>query len=194
MQLLAFFGYSGFLVATFGWRTVQAKRTSGESGFRGPVSRIDAIGESACLVACSLSLVAPLLATARLFEPVEVELVAVRLILSSILTGLGTALAIWAQRQLDAEWRAGVEASGSLVTAGPFARVRNPFYLGWFLASAAVVVAVPSLAALAGLALHVVAAEVIVRWVEEPILSRAHGADFVRYQQRTGRFLPRGTG
>jgi len=100
-------------------------------------------------------------------------------------------LAIWAQRHLAEEWRAGVEASDTLVTAGPFTRIRNPFYLGCFLASASVLAAVPSTVALAGLALHRAAAEIIVRGVEEPILAQAHGTAFSNYKQRTGRFLPR---
>jgi protein-S-isoprenylcysteine O-methyltransferase Ste14 len=105
--------------------------------------------------------------------------------------GFGTVVAVWAQRYLAEQWRTGVEASDSLVTSGPFARVRNPFYVGCFLASASVFTAVPSLVALAGLALHVVAAEIIVRGVEEPILDQAHGADCSSYKQRAGRFLPR---
>jgi protein-S-isoprenylcysteine O-methyltransferase Ste14 len=85
----------------------------------------------------------------------------------------------------------GIEASDSLVTSGQFARVRNPFYLGCFLASASVFIAVPSAVALAGVALHIAAAEIILRGVEEPILAQAHGAEFSSYKQRTGRFLPR---
>ena len=109
----------------------------------------------------------------------------------AVTLGLGTTLAIWAQRHLAEEWRAGVEASDTLVTAGPFARIRNPLYLGCFLASASVLVALPSTVALAGLVLHIAAAQIIRRGVEEPILARAHGTAFSNYKQQTGRFLPR---
>jgi len=78
-----------------------------------------------------------------------------------------------------------------LVTAGLFARIRNPFYLGCFLASASVLIALPSTVALAGLVLHIAAAEIIVCGVEESILAQAHGTAFANYKQRTGRFLPR---
>ena len=105
--------------------------------------------------------------------------------------GLGTTLAIWAQRHLAEQWRAGVEASDTLVTAGPFARIRNPFYLGCFLASASVLIALPSTVALVGLILHIAAAEIIVRGVEEPLLAQTHGTAFSNYKQRAGRFLPR---
>ncbi len=126
-------------------------------------------------------------------RPLRTDWLAPQVLESLGVLGVGTALAIWAQRHLAEEWRAGVEASDSLVTAGPFARVRNPFYLGCFLASASVLAAVPSAVALTGLALHIAAAEIIVRGVEEPILAHAHGTAYASYKQRAGRFLPRRT-
>ena len=191
LQVLAVVGYSGFLAATFGWRTLQAKRSTGESRWREPVSPTDAVGEMICLAGCVLSLLAAPLAAAGTMAPVWTGGVVGRGAVSMVALALGTSLAIWAQRHLAEEWRAGVEASASLVVGGPFARVRNPFYLGCFLAAASVVVAVPSVVALAGLALHVAAAEIIVRGVEEPLLAGAHGDAFERYTRRAGRFLPR---
>ena len=193
LQAVALVGYGGFLTAAFGWRTLQTKRATGESRWREPVSRTDAIGETVCVTGCALSLIAPALAMAGAVRPLRTEWVAAQSIASATTLGLGTALAIWAQRHLAGEWRAGVEASDSLVTSGPFARVRNPFYLGCSLASASVLVAVPNAVALLGLAFHIAAAEIIVRGVEEPILVQAHGAEFLKYMQRTGRFLPRRT-
>ncbi len=193
LQVLALVGYGAFLVATFGWRTLQTKRATGESRWREPVSRTDAFGETVCLVGCVLSLSSPPLALAGAVRPLRLDAPVVQGVVSLAALASGMALAIWAQRQLAEEWRAGVEASESLVVTGPFARVRNPFYLGCFLASASVLVAVPSAVALAGLTLHVLAAEIIVRGVEEPILAQAHGSEFRRYVQRTGRFLPRRT-
>ena len=191
LQVVAVVGYGGFLVATFVWRTLQTKRSTGESRWREPVSPTDAVGETVCLIGCLLSLLAGPLALAGTVAPVWPGWVVARGAVSMVALALGTSLAIWAQRHLAEEWRAGVEASVSLVVGGPFARVRNPFYLGCFLASASVVAAVPSVVALAGLALHVAAAEIIVRGVEEPLLAEAHGDAFERYTRRTGRFLPR---
>ncbi|MGH9279110.1 MAG: methyltransferase family protein [Acidimicrobiales bacterium] len=190
LQPLALIGYAGFLLATFGWRTLHAKATRGEWSWRRPVSRTDAIGEVVCVAGCVLSLGAPVLAIARAVRPPGIDLVAMRGLLSILCLGFGTGIALRAQRHLADDWRAGVEASASLVTTGPFARVRNPFYLGCFFASAAVLVAVPTIVALGGFALHVAAAEVIVRRVEEPMLSEAHGDEYARYKARTGRFLP----
>lgn len=191
LQVLALLGYGAFLLATFGWRTVRARRASGESGWREPVSRTDAIGEAICVAGFLVTLAAPPLALAGRIRPLRTEWPAVQGFLVLAVMFLGTALALWAQDHLADEWRAGVEASASLVTDGPFARIRNPFYVGCFLASAAVLLAVPSGVALLGLTLHIVAAEVIVRGVEEPILFEAHGDEFSQYKRRTGRFLPR---
>lgn len=193
IQVLALAGYCGFLVATFGWQTWKAKRATGESRFRKPVSRADAVGETTCLAGCLLSVAAPALALGGIVPSPEIGWLALRAAAGAALLVAGTALAISAQRRLDQEWRAGVEASASLVVSGPFAWVRNPFYLGCFLASASVLVAVASFVALLGLALHLAAAEIIVRRVEEPILARAHGAAFALYKRQTGRFLPRRT-
>lgn len=191
LQALAVVGYGGFLAATLGWRTLQAKRRSGESPWRSPISPTDAIGETVCVLGCVLSLAAPLLAITRAVRPIRMEWVVARGLASIVALACGTLLAVWAQRHLAEQWRAGVEASDSLVTSGPFARVRNPFYLGCILASTSVLIVVPSLVALAGLVFHVVAAEIIVRGVEEAVLAEAHGADFSTYKQRTGRFIPR---
>jgi len=193
LQGLSLAGYCAFLAATFGWRTLTTKRATGESQWLEPVSRIDAIGEVVCVIGCLLTLVAPPLAMAGAVRPLRTDWPAAQGGVSIATLGIGTILAIWAQRHLAGEWRAGVEASGSLVTSGPFARVRNPFYLGCFLASTSVLIAVPSAVALAGLVFHIAAAEIIVRGVEEPILARAHGNHFSIYKRRTGRFLPRRT-
>ena len=189
LQLLALVGYAAFLAVTFGLPTLRA-RSAGRSSWRRPVSGPDAVGETTCAVACLLTLAAPALAAAGLVRSAAVGWPVARGLAAAVALGAGTALALSAQRHLAGEWRAGVEASGTLVTSGPFAVVRNPFYLGCFLAAAAVLVAVPSVAALAGLVLHVVAAEIIVRAVEEPVLRDALGDDFARYARRTGRFLP----
>jgi protein-S-isoprenylcysteine O-methyltransferase Ste14 len=183
-------GYGVFLGVAFGRQTVIATRRLGESAWRKPVSRADAVGETLCGLGCLVTLASPALALAGVVEPLDVGREGPRLVATVGGMAAATGLAVWAQRHLASEWRAGIEPSRHLVTTGPFARVRNPFYVACLAASAAVVVAVPSVVSLGGLALHVLAAEVIVRVVEEPLLERAHGAAFEAYRRRTGRFLP----
>lgn len=77
-----------------------------------------------------------------------------------------------------------------LVTRGIFAVTRNPVILGWILASVGVALLIPSSAAFAGAANLVIAAEVLVRRVEEPKLIDSHGDAYREYAGRTGRFLP----
>lgn len=192
LQFVALFSYGGFLLATFGWRAVLSRRGRGGGlSVRKPVSAADATGEITCLVGCLLSLLAPLFAMMDVVLPVSTTWPAIQGLVSVAVGASGVTVAIAAQRHLGSSWRTGVEASSTLVTSGPFAWVRNPFYVGWFLAAAAVVVAVPSLVASAGFILHVIAAHVIVRAVEEPVLTGAHGTQYLRYKRRTGRFVPR---
>jgi len=191
-RIVAVTGYTLFIAVAFGWRSIRSRRASGDWGWRSPVSSADRLGEWLCAAGCLLSFVAPLVPLVPVVDGLAMtEGREARVAASMSATLAGTLVAGWAQRHLADQWRAGVEASAVIVTSGPFRYVRNPFYLGCFLASGGVLVAVPSAAALAGLCLHVVAAEVIVRRVEEPVLAAAHPRVFGEYVAATGRFLPR---
>ena len=168
LALGALGGYGGFPAAAFAWPTWRARRAGEPSRWRRPVSAVDAVGEVACLAGCGASLLAPALARAGVVPAATRVWPAARAAAAGAGLALGAAVALAAQRHLAGQWRAGVEASTALVTDGPFARCRNPFYAGCILASAGVAAAVPSPLALAGLGLHLGAAEVIVRGVEEP--------------------------
>jgi protein-S-isoprenylcysteine O-methyltransferase Ste14 len=50
---------------------------------------------------------------------------------------------------------------------------------------------VPTLVAVLGAVLLVAAVQIQVRAVREPILVQLHGAEYLDYVARTGRFLPR---
>src|SRR5437764_3079561 len=91
---LALVGYGGFLIATFGWRTLQAKRSTGESRWREPISRTDALGETMCLTGCCLSLLAAPLAMAGAVRPIRTEWLAAQGVMSVTALGLGTVLAL----------------------------------------------------------------------------------------------------
>lgn len=191
LEAVVLLGYGGFLAYAFGWRSGRLREVLGSSPWRRPVSAVDAVGETLCVAGCAGTLLAPVLSIAGVVDPVWTGWPVARGLVGAAGVALGAAVALAAQRGLAAQFRFGVEASAVLVTSGWYARVRNPFYSGWVLAAAGVAVAVPSVPAAAGLVLHLVAAEILVRRVEEPLLLAAHGASFRRYVERSGRFLPR---
>lgn len=84
-----------------------------------------------------------------------------------------------AQGAIGASWRIGVDESErtELVTAGPFAYVRNPIFAAM-------------IPAFAGIAALVAAVEIQGRLVEEPALIRTHSARYAGYAARVGRFVP----
>lgn len=84
-----------------------------------------------------------------------------------------------------------MDAPKRLVTRGLYRHVRNPMYLavlsmicGWAVLYAAAAVAVYAAALFAFLSMSL-------RFYEEPRLTRQFGAEYVRYTQRVGRWLPR---
>jgi protein-S-isoprenylcysteine O-methyltransferase Ste14 len=79
----------------------------------------------------------------------------------------------------------------ALATSGLYSRVRNPAFTGMIVATAGLLVMVPTALALLATVLIVVAVQIQARGVREPGLSRELGEDYANYVARTGRFLPR---
>ncbi|WP_246273984.1 methyltransferase family protein [Phytohabitans houttuyneae] len=85
---------------------------------------------------------------------------------------------------------AGLGERTSLVTGGPFALARNPTFTAMAATSLGLTAMAPNPIALAATAVLVAAVEMQVRMVEEPYLSRVHGAVYRAYAARVGRFRP----
>jgi protein-S-isoprenylcysteine O-methyltransferase Ste14 len=96
------------------------------------------------------------------------------------------------QEAMHSSWRIGQDSSErtELVSSGPFASVRNPIFSSLVIVQAGIALLVPSVLALAGLALLLISVQVQVRLVEEPHLMRVHGDRYAEYTRRVGRFLP----
>ena len=110
------------------------------------------------------------------------------------LCGLGCWLAtLTCYRRMGDDWRMDVTSHRSpLITDGPFRRIRHPIYAFSILLMLASAVVLPTLPMLAIALVHVMLMNVKAR-NEEAHLAAMHGADYVRYAARTGRFVPRFT-
>ncbi len=123
-----------------------------------------------------------------------------------VLAALGSTALIWASvgthrsvAALDVErdrarpalWHQRDDQPVRLVTWGPYALVRHPFYSAFLLALAAAVVAAPHPGTFAALAWGVVAMHMTARREERRLLASALGEDYAAYRQQTGQLLPR---
>lgn len=97
-----------------------------------------------------------------------------------------------AQGGMGASWRIGVDNTErtELVTDGVFAVVRNPIFTAMVVTQVGFVVLAPTWLSLLALACLVVAVQLQVRLLEEPHLVAVHGAAYLDYAARTGRFVP----
>lgn len=191
LRATSLLAYVAFLVEAFGVRTARRRRSTGAAGWRRPSSPIDLVGEALCTGGCMATAAAPVGPAIGLGgyvqPPVPVAIAGAAVLLA------GVTVALVAQRQLGDDWRPSAAAAGgrALMTAGMFGRVRNPFYVGCALASTGMALVVPGIVSITAAGTVVLAAELVVRWVEEPDLRRAYGPAYERYRRRTGRFLPR---
>jgi protein-S-isoprenylcysteine O-methyltransferase Ste14 len=105
---------------------------------------------------------------------------------------VGIALTLVSQAAMGDAWRGDVDpdATGQLVTGGPFRLVRNPIFTGSAITQVGLVLVMPNVLAVAALVCFALSTQIQVRLVEEPYLLRAHGEEYRRYAARTGRFVP----
>jgi protein-S-isoprenylcysteine O-methyltransferase Ste14 len=98
---------------------------------------------------------------------------------------------VWGEVSLGRSFRVALpESKQPLVTHGIYRFVRNPLALSVGLLALGVLLLAPSWLALVSLALNVAGYEWKIR-IEEAYLRQTHGAAYVAYCARTGRYLPR---
>jgi protein-S-isoprenylcysteine O-methyltransferase Ste14 len=111
--------------------------------------------------------------------------------LGVLVVALGEAVRLWAVHHIGVISRTRSDRLGPLIDSGPFARVRNPLYLGnmllWlgFALSARLLWLAPVIVLLLAFEYHA-----IVRW-EEALLTARIGASYRRYMERVPRWIPR---
>jgi protein-S-isoprenylcysteine O-methyltransferase Ste14 len=166
-------------IVVFGWQVIGAARA-----FR-PVE-----GERASSLAGLITLAFVALVAGPGTESVDVGLFAVACV------GLVIALLLfeWARRTVRGHYFSWIFSSDTptfLCTDGPFAYVRNPFYTSYLLTMAATLMIRPGVyraAVFLAMMVYFVAAALH----EERKFGRsAIAADYARYKERTGRFLPK---
>lgn len=111
---------------------------------------------------------------------------------------VGAALVYFASvrcwRHMGRHWRIAIDAGQTtLLTDGPFSRVRHPIYSLNILLALLTAIAVPAPAVFAVTAAHVLLANIKAA-NEERFLLRLHPGEYPAYARRTGRFLPRWAG
>jgi protein-S-isoprenylcysteine O-methyltransferase Ste14 len=78
-----------------------------------------------------------------------------------------------------------------VVTAGPYAHIRHPFYTSYLLGSVAVLVAFPVIFAAASLLLNIAFFAFAARSEEKALLESPLAPAYAQYRSRTGMFFPR---
>jgi protein-S-isoprenylcysteine O-methyltransferase Ste14 len=195
MATIALAGWIVFAALALVGRTLLHRRRTGSTGFRGVSTAGGAAAWTAAAlfgVAIAASLAAPLLDLAGTLPRWAPATGTAWRAAGLLLYGLGLALTLWAQAAMGTSWRIGVDPAErtALVTAGPFAVVRNPIFTGMAAVVAGLGLLVPNAAAAVAVAATGAGLAVHVRGVEEPYLLRTHGEAYARYASATGRFLP----
>lgn len=106
----------------------------------------------------------------------------------------GFALTLDCWRRMGDDWRMDIsDDNTTLITDGAFGRIRHPIYAFSILIMISTAVVLPTSSMIALAALHLSLMNIKAR-NEEAHLLRMHGDAYLRYLERTGRFLPRLTG
>jgi protein-S-isoprenylcysteine O-methyltransferase Ste14 len=169
LVLWAVYGFVAIVV-----RVAIHLRRTGDSGLlrarKGP-------SELGAGLAIALGVAAPVLAIADVLDPIGALDGTAGHVAGVALYSAGLALIVLAQETMGASWRVGVnpEERTELVARGPFALARNPIFTALIVIQAGLCLLVPSVVALAGLALLWLSIQAQVRRVEEPYLLAAHG-------------------
>ncbi|MDP9393584.1 MAG: isoprenylcysteine carboxylmethyltransferase family protein [Actinomycetota bacterium] len=175
-----------FAAIAFGWRSVQQWQRTGSTGFVAHRER------GAAAKAAGIALTAGVVLLVAGTAVVERATWEAREVAGILVMVAGFTVTLVAQRAMKDSWRIGVHPTErtELVSAEPFAWVRNPVFTGMLTFAAGTLLVVPSRLTACGAAALVVGIVAQVLLVEEPHLRFQHGAAYDAYVTRSGRFLP----
>ena len=106
-----------------------------------------------------------------------------------IIVGLGIIYWAWRVMRAHGEHPEPHLATKTLVTNGPFRRTRNPIYSGFLLIGAGMAISLNAMAMLVAVFFGVAALTVLVIRREEAYLERKFGEVYLKYANKTGRWL-----
>lgn len=97
---------------------------------------------------------------------------------------------VTAQKQMKASWRIGIDKKTrtELITTGLFSVSRNPIFLGMMLSLAGLFLATPNAVTLVFLVAGYLLIQIQIR-LEEEFLSLEHGSSYLKYKEKTRRWL-----
>uniref|UniRef100_A0AAU2VGB3 Isoprenylcysteine carboxylmethyltransferase family protein n=1 Tax=Streptomyces sp. NBC_00003 TaxID=2903608 RepID=A0AAU2VGB3_9ACTN len=182
-------------VVGVGLRSWLHRRRTGDSGLRYTSSVLQGLPWWSQVVSgtgLALGALAPVLAALGLVRPAGGLDTRPLFAAGFVVAVAGFAGVFAAQQAMGRSWRIGVDAGEhtALVTSGVFAWTRNPVYTALLIAVAGIVGMVPTWLQLAASACVFAGVELQVRTVEEPHLTKLHGAAYVQYTAAVGRFVP----
>lgn len=100
----------------------------------------------------------------------------------------------WARRTIRGRHFSYIFSSDTpdfICTDGPYAFIRNPFYVSYLLAMISTAVMMPTLFRAAIVAAMMIYFTAAAMWEERKFARSALATEYARYKARTGRFLPR---
>lgn len=112
-------------------------------------------------------------------------------VIGVVLITVGLGIIFWAFRVMRAhgEHPEPNRATKTLVTSGPFKRTRNPIYSGFMLIGSGMAVSLNAMAMLVAVFFGVAALTALVIQREEAYLERKFGDVYLKYANKTGRWL-----
>ena len=186
--------YVTFLTVVFGLRALVQYRRTGDHGIRGLAhARLSEWMASGLLVGgVALTGMAPLADLLGLVRSLPWTGGSWLQGAGFGLSLVGAVLVVVSQYQMGNSWRVGLNPRETtvLMTQGLFAVVRNPIFTGVLLADAGFFLMVPNTVSAVAFACVCLGLEMQVRWIEEPYLTRIHGARYISYAREVGRFAP----
>lgn len=193
MAVTALILYLVWAFLAFGWRTIDQRRRTGDSGLRlhAQPNTAQWWAKIGFAIAILVGVAAPLAAVAGLDNVTALD--ATWLHIAGIaVTLIGVLLTVAAQYSMGESWRIGVDPAErtKLVTVGAFRLVRNPIFTAMLITATGLAMIIPNVISLLGLVALFVALEVQVRLVEEPYLRTVQGDQYRAYAQAAGRFAP----